>query len=112
MNFASHVMVTINLTNNQIGGPLDVIGGLLRPDAVVGATTTIASHGNTYSPQEPSDVEAWKIVGGSSGHRANRYANAGPTTSSFLWARLPHSPTAITRSTPNLAPSSSNTAAN
>jgi hypothetical protein len=77
MNFASHGKVTINLTNNQIGGPLGVIGGLSRPDAVVGATTTIASHGNTYSPQEPSDVEAWKIVGGSSCHRANRYANGG-----------------------------------
>jgi tetratricopeptide (TPR) repeat protein len=206
MNFASHGKVTINLTNNHIGGPLDVIGGLSRPDAVVGATTTITSHENIYSSRGPSDVEAWKIVGGSSlpfGGNANSDSNsasvqskddqienfkigiaaiggrrlpgegtcshnkarlellhmtlatngtdaadfdftgalslvvteagnanvvhvltqtrpeavtattamptAGPTTSWFSWARLPHSPTAITRSTPNLAPSSSNT---
>ena len=66
MNFASHGKVTIRLTKNNIGGPLDVIGGLSRPDAVVGATTTITSHGNHYSPSEASDaVAAWQIIGGS-----------------------------------------------
>jgi hypothetical protein len=66
MNFASHGNVTINLTKNEIRGPLDVIGGLSRPDAVEDATTTIISHGNHYSPRAASDVEAWHIVGGSS----------------------------------------------
>ena len=66
MNFASHGTVTIRLKKNDVGGPLDVIGGLSRPDAVVGATTTITSHGNQYSPSEASDaVAAWQIIGGS-----------------------------------------------
>ena len=49
MNFASGGKVTIKLKKNEVGGPLDVIGGLSRPDAVVDATTTIDSHGNLYS---------------------------------------------------------------
>jgi hypothetical protein len=65
MNFASHGRVTVKLTNNNIGGPLDVIGGMARPDAVHNATTTINSHGNHYSPKSASNVEAWQIVGGS-----------------------------------------------
>jgi hypothetical protein len=79
MNFASHGKVTINLIKNDIGGPLDVIGGLSRPNAVVGATTTITSHGNRYSPQPESDVEAWQIIGGSSspfGGNANTDSNS------------------------------------
>jgi hypothetical protein len=80
MNFASHGKVTVNLTKNEIGGPLDIIGGLSRPDAVVGATTTITSHGNHYSPQPAaSDVEAWQITGGSSsplGGNANTDSNS------------------------------------
>jgi hypothetical protein len=66
MNFASRGKVTIRLTKNDIGGPLDVIGGLSRPDAVVGATTTLISHGNHYSPPPASNAEAWQIIGGSS----------------------------------------------
>jgi hypothetical protein len=66
MNFASRGKVTIRLKKNDIGGPLDVIGGLSRPDAVVGATTTLISHGNHYSPQPASSAEAWQIIGGSS----------------------------------------------
>lgn len=66
MNFASRGKVTIRLRKNDIGGPLDVIGGLSRPDAVVGATTTITSHGNHYSPPPASNAEAWQIIGGSS----------------------------------------------
>jgi hypothetical protein len=66
MNFASRGKVTINLTKNVIGGPLDIIGGMSRPDAVSNATTTINSHGNHYSPQQPSNGAAWQIVGGSS----------------------------------------------
>jgi hypothetical protein len=65
MNFASGGTVTVNLTKNDIRGPLDVIGGLSRPDAVVGATTTIISDRNRYSPQSGSNVEAWHIIGGS-----------------------------------------------
>jgi hypothetical protein len=64
MNFASGGQVTIRLKRNDIGGPLDVIGGLSRPDAVVGATTTIISRGNRYSGSG-SDAAAWQIVGGS-----------------------------------------------
>ena len=66
MNFASRGMVTVNLQKNEIGGPLDVIGGLSRPDGVRNAKTTIDSNGNHYSPQGESDVEAWQIFGGSS----------------------------------------------
>jgi hypothetical protein len=66
MNFASGGQITVNLENNVVRGPLDVIGGLSRPDAVVGATTTIESNKNRYSPQGVSAVEAWQIIGGSS----------------------------------------------
>src|SRR5688572_15484536 len=67
MNFASRGKVTIRLSKNDIGGPLDVIGGLSRPDAVIGATTRIISHGNHYSlPPATDGREAWQIVGGSS----------------------------------------------
>jgi hypothetical protein len=65
MNFASGGKVTINLTQNNIRGPLDVMGGLSRPDAVVGATTTIDSDENLYRPSQQSDAAAWQIVGGS-----------------------------------------------
>jgi hypothetical protein len=66
MNFASRGKVTIVLTTNDIGGPLDVVGGLARPDAVVGATTTVNSTGNHYSPpQSGSDAAGWQITGGS-----------------------------------------------
>jgi hypothetical protein len=79
MNFASHGKVTIRLKKNNIVGSLDVIGGLSRPDAVVGATTTITSIGNHYSPHPGSGVEAWQIVGGSSspvGGNANTDSNS------------------------------------
>jgi hypothetical protein len=79
MNFASRGMVTVNLTKNEIGGPLDVIGGLSRPDGVHNAKTTIHSNGNHYSPQGESNVKAWQIVGGSSspiGGNANTDSNS------------------------------------
>jgi hypothetical protein len=85
MNFASRGKVTIRLRKNNIDGPLDVIGGLSRPDAVVGATTTIISHGNHYSPQPASGAEAWQIVGGSSspvGGNANTDSN-----SASIWSK-------------------------
>ena len=65
MNFASGGKVTIKLKQNKVGGPLDMIGGLSRPDAVVGAMTTIGSDGNLYKPPQLSDAAAWQIVGGS-----------------------------------------------
>jgi hypothetical protein len=80
MNFASRGKITIRLRKNDIGGPLDVIGGLSRPDAVVGATTTIISHGNHYSLPPATDArEAWQIVGGSSsplGGNSNTNSNS------------------------------------
>jgi hypothetical protein len=79
MNFASVGQVTVELTKNDIRGPLDVIGGLSQPDAVANATTTIISQGNHYSPQAASKVEAWHIVGGSSsplGGTANTDSNS------------------------------------
>jgi hypothetical protein len=78
MNFASGGRVTVKLENNVVRGPLDVIGGLSRPDAVFGATTTINSDGNHYSPQSASNVGVWQIVGGSSspfGGNANADSN-------------------------------------
>jgi hypothetical protein len=67
MNFASHGQVIINLHQNLIGGSLDVIGGLARPDAVENATTTVNSRGNHYSPhQAGSHAAGWQIIGGSS----------------------------------------------
>jgi hypothetical protein len=67
MNFASRGKVTVGLGENVLGGSVDAVGGLSRPDAVVDATTTINSHGNLYS-QPGSDLPAaWQIVGGSSG---------------------------------------------
>jgi len=65
MNFASGGTVTVKLTKNDIGGPLDVIGGLARPDAVRNATTTINSDGNHYSTQPGSAAAGWQITGGS-----------------------------------------------
>jgi hypothetical protein len=79
MNFASRGEVIVNLTHNDIGGPLDVIGGLSRPDAVGHATTTIHSNRNRYSVQGASDVAAWQITGGSSspfGGNANTDSNS------------------------------------
>ena len=78
MNFASGGRVTVKLENNVVRGPLDVIGGLSRPDAVFGATTTIDSGGNHFSPQSGSGAEAWQIIGGSSspfGGNANADSN-------------------------------------
>jgi hypothetical protein len=66
MNFASRGTVNVNLTKNKIGGPLDIIGGMSRPDAVANATTKINSVGNRYSPQGVSAAEGWQIIGGSS----------------------------------------------
>ena len=66
MNFASGGEVIVKLENNVVRGPLDVIGGLSRPDAVVGAATAVKSNGNRFSPQSASIVAAWQIVGGSS----------------------------------------------
>ena len=79
MNFASRGKVIVNLTKNEIGGPLDVIGGLSRPDAVANATTTINSDGNHYSPQGEVMPKAWQIIGGSSspvGGNANTDSNS------------------------------------
>ena len=79
MNFASGGTVTVKLTKNDIRGPLDVIGGISRPDAVFGATTTITSDRNRYSPQSGSSVEGWQIIGGSSspvGGSANTNSNS------------------------------------
>jgi hypothetical protein len=63
MNFASRGKVTVNLTKNVVGGPLDVVGGLARPDEVRDARTTINSDGNLYKQQ--SGAVAWQIFGGS-----------------------------------------------
>jgi hypothetical protein len=65
MNFASGGQVVINLRAKGIGGPLDVVGGLARPDAVVGAATTVTSTGNHYSPQPGGEAVGWQITGGS-----------------------------------------------
>ena len=66
MNFASGGKVTIKLKQNVVRGPLDVIGGLSRPDAVVFATTTIDSKENLYLQSQSGADAAWEIVGGSS----------------------------------------------
>jgi hypothetical protein len=79
MNFALGGQVTVKLENNVVRGPLDVIGGLSRPDAVDGAKTTVTSRGNHYSPRSASNVEAWHVVGGSSsplGGNANTDSNS------------------------------------
>jgi hypothetical protein len=79
MNFASRGTVIVNLTKNKIGGPLDIIGGLSRPDAVANATTKINSVGNHYSPQGVSAAQGWQIIGGSSspvGRNANTDSNS------------------------------------
>lgn len=47
MNFASGE-VNVELIANRTGGPLDIVGGLSRPDTVLDATTTIRSRGNLY----------------------------------------------------------------
>jgi hypothetical protein len=51
MNFASGGQVTVRVENSVVRGPLDVIGGLSRPDAVRNATTAIKSDRNRYSAQ-------------------------------------------------------------
>jgi hypothetical protein len=79
MNFASGGKVTVKLETNVVRGPLDVIGGLSRPDAVVFATTTVDSEGNLYSAQSGSKAEAWQIIGGSDPPPA---VPAGPDSSS------------------------------
>jgi hypothetical protein len=79
MNFASGGQVTVRVEDSDIRGPLDVIGGLSRPDAVRNATTTIGSDRNRYSVQGASDVEGWQIIGGSSspfGGDANTDSNS------------------------------------
>jgi hypothetical protein len=65
MNFASHGQVTVTLTQNDIGGSLDVVGGMARPDAVEHATTTVTSTGNHYSPPQTGSDKGWQITGGS-----------------------------------------------
>jgi hypothetical protein len=65
MNFASRGRVSVELTNSVIGGALDIVGGLARPDKVVNAKTSISSRGNLYE-QAGSWFPAWQIVGGGS----------------------------------------------
>ncbi len=65
MNFAARGKVDLELVENVLGGPLDAIGGLSRPDAVHNATTAISSRENLYTQQPGSDGPAWQIIGGS-----------------------------------------------
>jgi hypothetical protein len=65
MNFAARGVVRVELVENVIGGSLDIVGGLARPDVVVDATTAISSRQNLYA-QEERDLPAWQIVGGGS----------------------------------------------
>jgi hypothetical protein len=77
MNFASRGQVTITLTQNDIRGSLDVVGGMARPDAVDNAKTTVTSTGNRYSlPQPASDTVGWQITGGSTPPFESPSANA------------------------------------
>lgn len=65
MNFAPNGRVEVGLTENVVEGTLEAIGGLSRPDRVSGATTTIHSRSNLYTPPAPSGF-GWMIGGGSS----------------------------------------------
>jgi hypothetical protein len=64
INSARNGHIGLRLDLNVIGGRLDAAGGVSRGDLVTGASLTIDSAGNLYSPETASP--GWTIVGGSS----------------------------------------------
>jgi hypothetical protein len=68
-NFASFGHVSVDLSDNVIGGGMIANGGVSRPSAVHDATTTVQSRGNLYIDDSPdpciSRRTGWNLAGGS-----------------------------------------------
>lgn len=68
-NFAPSASVSVDLSDNVVGGGIIASGGVSRPDAVHDATTTIKSHRNLYRDDSPSACATphlgWNLQGGS-----------------------------------------------
>jgi hypothetical protein len=67
INFAARSSVRIILSDNVIGGGLDVTGGTSRPYAVTGASVVVESRGNLYRSDSewPTGAPGWSLIGGS-----------------------------------------------
>ncbi len=65
MNFATGGRVSVTLSSNVVGGTLEAIAGIARPDAVRNATVAIDSSSNRYRPGSASPL-GWQLGGGSS----------------------------------------------
>jgi hypothetical protein len=68
-NFASLANLSVDLTDNVIGGGMIANGGVSRPSAVHDSKTTVNSRGNLYRDDSPnpcvSNHLAWNLAGGS-----------------------------------------------
>jgi hypothetical protein len=64
INFASHAEIDLDLSGNVIGGPLQSIGGVGRPNATTGARVTIQSDHNLYRPDSIDTSFGWLLFGG------------------------------------------------
>jgi len=65
INFASGSQIELHLRRNVIG-KLGANGGVGRQEGIVGATTSIQSHGNLYRADNPAPTGiGWQINGGS-----------------------------------------------
>jgi hypothetical protein len=65
-NFAANSRVVALLSDNVIGGGLDLVGGVSRPDPVQHAETIIVSEHNLYRSDSPSPSSfGWSLTGGS-----------------------------------------------
>lgn len=68
-NFASLASLSVDLTDNVIGGGMIANGGVSRPAAVHDSKTVVNSRGNLYRDDSPnpcvSNHLAWNLAGGS-----------------------------------------------
>lgn len=72
-NFAARSKIELMLTQNVIGGGLEVFGGNSRPEAVTGSTTTLKSSFNLYRSDNAATPQPFGIiaVGGLTPNTAN-----------------------------------------
>ncbi|MEO6004881.1 MAG: hypothetical protein ABIS43_17125 [Opitutus sp.] len=64
-NFASHCTIKLTLTDNVLGGGIELIGGNSRPEAVAGSSVDLDSRQNLYRSDTvvPQPI-GWTFIGG------------------------------------------------
>jgi hypothetical protein len=65
-NFADRARITVSLSRNVIGGGLDMVGGVSRPDLVSYSEIIVHSDSNLYRCDQPADPGiGWRLEGAS-----------------------------------------------